>query len=72
MSRQLPAIVFLLAVGVVESPAADFWQTKKFSKWSGKEVSKLLRDSPWARAIGMRVEEKRRGSSHPSFSPQSI
>ena len=63
MNRQIPVLFLLLGLGMIDSPAADFWHAKKFSKWSDKEVSKLLRDSPWARSIGMRVEQQRRGSS---------
>ncbi len=50
-------IILLIASSVL--PGADFWQTKKFSKWSGKEVDRILRDSPWARSVGIRFEEKR-------------
>ncbi len=28
--------------------AADFWETKEFTKWSDKECDKLLTNSPWA------------------------
>ena len=31
--------------------AADFWQTKKFTEWSDKEVEKMLKDSPWSKAV---------------------
>ena len=27
---------------------ADFWENKPYDKWSQKECSKLLEDSPWA------------------------
>ena len=30
--------------------AADFWKTKDSSQWTDDEVSKILSDSPWARA----------------------
>lgn len=29
--------------------AADFWQSKKSSEWSDKELSKMMKDSPWSR-----------------------
>ena len=29
--------------------AADFWQAKKPSEWSDKELQKILNDSPWSR-----------------------
>ncbi len=28
---------------------ADFWEKKKYDKWSAKECSKMLTDSPWAK-----------------------
>jgi hypothetical protein len=31
--------------------ALDFWEAKDFSTWSGKEVAKMLSDSPWSHAV---------------------
>lgn len=31
--------------------AADFWDEKDFTAWSGMEVEKLLTDSPWSRKV---------------------
>jgi hypothetical protein len=33
--------------------AADFWQAKKPSEWSEKEVHKILTDSPWAHSVSV-------------------
>ena len=30
--------------------AADFWKTKDASQWTDDEISKVLSDSPWAKA----------------------
>ena len=30
--------------------AADFWKTKDSSQWTDDEISKILSDSPWAKA----------------------
>jgi hypothetical protein len=30
--------------------AADFWKTKDSSQWTDEEISKVLSDSPWAKA----------------------
>jgi hypothetical protein len=30
---------------------ADFWETKKYDKWSQKECTKLLESSPWAQDL---------------------
>src|SRR6185295_7613581 len=40
------------ALGVVSLlSAADFWDKKKFPEWSAKDAQKILRESPWARAV---------------------
>ncbi|MBN2244126.1 MAG: hypothetical protein JW793_15680 [Acidobacteria bacterium] len=36
--------------------AADFWEKKEFSQWSEDEVSKILKDSPWARRTYIKRE----------------
>lgn len=33
------------------SVAADFWQKKKYSEWTPKEVQTMLNSSPWARTV---------------------
>ena len=38
------------ACGVILFAASDFWKTKDASQWSDDEVSKVLSDSPWAKA----------------------
>lgn len=55
MKRFLPAILVSLGLGVA-SLAADFWETKKFPDWSEKEVQKMLKDSPWARTVELRLD----------------
>jgi hypothetical protein len=45
----------MLGLAAVSLLAADFWQTKKFTDWSDKEVQKILRDSPWARPVEVRL-----------------
>ena len=37
-------------------PAADPWKAKKFTEWTDKEVQKVLKDSPWARPVEVRLE----------------
>jgi hypothetical protein len=44
--------------------AADFWKTKDSSLWTDDEVSKILSDSPWARAKTVQpqqAQQQRRG-----------
>ncbi len=36
--------------------AADFWEKKEFAKWSEDEVSKILKDSPWAKRTYIKYE----------------
>ena len=31
--------------------AADFWQSKKYSDWSDKDVQKMIDNSPWSRPV---------------------
>ncbi|MCS6954073.1 MAG: hypothetical protein RMK57_16925 [Bryobacterales bacterium] len=44
----------LLGLGVA-LPGADFWEKKKFSEWTDKEVNKMLTNSPWAASVDLRV-----------------
>jgi hypothetical protein len=37
--------------------AADFWKTKDSSQWSDDEISKILSDSPWAKAKTVQPEQ---------------
>jgi len=46
----------MLALGAVTAAAEDFWQKKKFSEWTPKEVQKMLKDSPWARPVEIRLD----------------
>ncbi len=46
--------VTVLALAAVPLGAADFWQEKKFTDWSEKQVKRMLEDSPWARPVAMR------------------
>jgi hypothetical protein len=40
-------VIFLAAISAAF--AADFWENKQYDKWSQRECSKLLENSPWAR-----------------------
>jgi hypothetical protein len=42
--------------------AADFWKTKDSSQWSEDEISKILSESPWAKAktVGPPAQQQRR------------
>ena len=42
-----------LIMGASTLVGADFWEKKKFSEWSPKEVAKMLSDSPWAKGFSV-------------------
>jgi hypothetical protein len=44
------ALVGLLAAGIALK-AEDFWQKKKFSEWTDKDVRQMITNSPWARRV---------------------
>ncbi len=52
------------ACAVMLFAASDFWKTKDASQWSEDEVSKVLSDSPWAKAKTVQPQQaqtQRRG-----------
>lgn len=55
MRKLIPAILLVFGLGAAMLFGADFWQKKKFSEWSPKEVQRLLSDSPWARPVELSV-----------------
>ncbi len=46
-SRNLFAVVTIVAIGAAFLLAKDFWENP-FDKWSQKDVVKMITDSPWA------------------------
>ncbi|MGC8794704.1 MAG: hypothetical protein ACP5U2_15075 [Bryobacteraceae bacterium] len=55
MRRSWFAILIALILGAAASGAAEFWEKKKYSEWTDKEVRKMLNDSPWARPVEIRL-----------------
>jgi len=51
MRRAIGAVILALGLGAAVLVAADFWETKKFTEWTDKDVQKMLKDSPWARTV---------------------
>jgi len=45
------ALVVVLGVGVTALGGKKFWEGKKFSAWSKKEIKQMLTKSPWARTV---------------------
>jgi hypothetical protein len=35
--------------------AADFWQTKPFTEWADKDLSKMISNSPWAKEFSVEM-----------------
>jgi hypothetical protein len=48
-----------LATGATALFAAEFWQSKAYTDWSDKEVTKMLTDSPWSRAVPLDMSAMR-------------
>ena len=57
----------LVQIGIVGSAcavmlfAADFWKTKDSTLWTDDEVSKMLSDSPWAKAKTVQPQQSQAG-----------
>ncbi len=56
MKRLYLAVIVMLGLGAATLAAEEFWQRKKFSEWTPKEVQKMLKDSPWARPVEIRLD----------------
>jgi hypothetical protein len=52
MSGTKPLVALLLAAASTLL-AADFWTSKKFTEWSGKEVQQMTNNSPWAQMVSV-------------------
>ena len=44
-----PRILSLVLPAALCAPAADFWEVKDPSLWSGTQIRKIVTDSPWAK-----------------------
>lgn len=53
MTRFLWRVSFILGVAASLLGAADFWETKKFTDWTDKEVERILKNSPWAQRVDL-------------------
>lgn len=49
MKRLLIVVGVLAAGGLLQ--AEDFWEKKKYSEWTDKEVRQMMTNSPWARRV---------------------
>jgi len=53
--KRVLIVFLLLSLAGATLWAADFWQKAKFTEWSDKDVQKMVKDSPWARAVEIRL-----------------
>jgi hypothetical protein len=51
MTRKAAAIVVGGLLTTASPGAVEFWEAKKFTEWSDREVSRMLADSPWSRKV---------------------
>ena len=49
------ALVIAFGVGVIALGGQKFWEKKEFPDWSKKEIRQMLRKSPWARSVNVRL-----------------
>jgi hypothetical protein len=54
-------LAMVMTLGVSLLFGADFWTKKKYADWSQKEVQQMLKGSPWAHAVDMRIGGGRSG-----------
>jgi hypothetical protein len=53
VTRFLVRVLLIFGAAAWPAPAADFWETKKYTDWTDKEVEKILKNSPWAQRVDL-------------------
>ena len=51
--NRLPWIGVLMALAAAALFAAEPWKAKKYTEWTVKEAERILKDSPWAKAVSV-------------------
>jgi len=46
-----------IAVAVASLWAGEFWQEKPYTEWTREQAERLMKDSPWARPVEIRLYE---------------
>ncbi len=54
-NRYFLSVSILVGLAAASALAADFWQKKKYSDWTSKEVKQMLNDSPWATLVEVNI-----------------
>lgn len=49
-------IMVALLTFAISGADKDFWSAKSYKEWSGKEVEKLLKNSPWSKAVHLSAQ----------------
>lgn len=65
MRRKLMGVLGVWVLACAALVAADFWEDEEFTRWSDRDVQKMLTDSPWSKQVnivmgGLREEETSR------------
>jgi hypothetical protein len=55
MRRLLVLVSTILVAALTVSGLSDFWADKPYSKWSAKDVRRLLSESPWGKTTTLRT-----------------
>ena len=58
-------VIFVLLLSSTIVWAGDFWDDKDFSRWSPKEIAKMMTKSPWAKEVTVTVSDGRSGIYYP-------
>ena len=58
VKNRFATLILFLFIGLCVTAllAANFWDTKRFTEWSAKQIDKILTDSPWARKMTVQVK----------------
>ena len=55
MKKRLTIVFLVVVTSTLALWAGHFWEKKKFTEWSDKEVTKMLTKSPWARKMDVPI-----------------
>ena len=61
MMKTTGRILLSVCIACATGLGADFWEKTEFTHWSGKEVGKMLSDSPWAKRVTIPIGTPRSG-----------
>ena len=53
MKRLIVALILIAGFGAAALYAGGFWKKKDFTKWSKKDIKKMMTSSPWAHSVSV-------------------